>query len=524
VSDRFTASPRARRATLLSLGLARDVATPLHRQLYDQLREAILAGRLAPGARLPSTRALATELGLSRNTVATAFEQLLSEGYVEGRVGAGTYVSPVLPETLLGAAGPAADAAGGGLPARPSQRGEAMAAVIPQRPKPQPAFALAAAELDPLAAREWGRAMVRYWRHPSAELMRQRDPSGWRPLRAAIAAYLGAVRAVRCDPEQVMIVSGAQAGLDLAARLLLDPGESAWVEEPGYPGLRAALLAAGAVAVPVPVDGEGLSVATGRTLAGNARLAAVTPSHQFPLGVTMSLARRLALLEWARETGAWILEDDYDSEYRYAGRPLAALQGLDQEGRVIYVGTFSKVMFPSLRLGYLVLPQALVDLFRRARAAVDDHASAVAQAPLADFIESGQFAAHLRRARARYAERRAVLIEAIESSMGGLLVPAPGEGGLHLLAGLSPAAGIGEAEAVRRAAAGGLTVTPLANYYSGPPDRCGLLLGFGSVDEARIRPAVQRLARALTAPPPLATGSAATGSPATGSSDGRRGR
>jgi len=495
MADRIARSSRARRTALVSLGLVRDGGAPLHRQLYDQLREAILAGRLVPGARLPSTRALATDLSLSRNTVATAFEQLLSEGYVEGRVGAGTYVSPVLPETLLGAAGPAAGTAGGGVPARPSLRGEAIADAMPRRPDRHPAFALAAAELDAVAAREWGRAMVRWWRHPSGELMRQRDPSGWLPLRRAIAAYLGAVRAVRCDPEQVMIVSGAQAGVDLAARLLLDPGDAAWIEEPGYAGLRAAVLAAGAVAVPVPVDAEGLSVSAGRRLAPAARLAAVTPSHQFPLGVTMSLARRLALLDWAREAGAWILEDDYDSEYRYAGRPLAALQGLDPDGRVIYVGTFSKVLFPSIRLGYLVLPASLVDLFRRARASVDDHAPAIAQAPLADFIETGQFAAHLRRCRARYAERRAILIDAIDADLGGLLLPAPGEGGLHLLADL--AGGMDDTEAARLASAQRVTVTPLANYYAGAPDRRGLLMGFGAVDEANIAASVKRLARAL---------------------------
>ena len=501
MADRTAAAPRARRTTLVSLGLARDTVTPLHRQLYDQLREAILAGRLAPGVRLPSTRALASELGLSRNTVATAFEQLLSEGYVEGRVGAGTFVSSVLPEILLGAAGPAAGTAGGGIPARPSRRGDAIAQAVPRRPDRHPAFALAAAELDAVASREWGRAMVRWWRHPAGELMRQRDPSGWLPLRRAIAAYLRAVRAVRCDPDQVMIVSGAQAGVDLAARLLLDPGEEAWVEEPGYAGLRAAMLAAGATAIPVPIDAEGISVAAGRRMAPSARLAAVTPSHQFPLGVTMSLARRLSLLDWAREAGAWILEDDYDSEYRYAGRPLAALQGLDQDGRVIYVGTFSKVLFPSLRLGYLVLPAPLVDLFRRARAAVDDHAPAIAQAPLADFIESGQFAAHLRRCRTRYAERRAVMIDAIDTHLGGLLRPAPGEGGLHLLADLSGSAGFDDREAARRASAQRVSVTPLSSYYAAKPDRSGLLMGFGAVDDAEIVAGVKRLARALASVP-----------------------
>ncbi|MFN4087795.1 MAG: GntR family transcriptional regulator, partial [Alphaproteobacteria bacterium] len=224
--------------SLVALGFARGTGTPLHRQLYDQLREAILVGRLAPGARLPSTRGLAAELALSRNTVATAFEQLLSEGYVEGRVGAGTYVSNVLPEVRPDGAVAGTRPADAGLPALPSRRGEAIAAAIPVRPSRHAAFALAAAELDAVAAGEWGRAMARWWRHPSGELMRERDPSGWLPLRRAIAAYLGAVRAVRCTPEQVMIVSGAQAGLDLSARLLLDPGETAWIEEPGYAGLH----------------------------------------------------------------------------------------------------------------------------------------------------------------------------------------------------------------------------------------------------------------------------------------------
>lgn len=312
---------------------------PLHRQLYEGLRAGILSGRLPARARLPSTRTLAGELGVSRTTVVTAFDQLLDEGYLEGRTGSGTYVAGAVPDGLLGVGA----AAGGELPpARSgrglSRRGETMAATPTSAARDRGsvrAFRPGVPALEEFPFRVWRRLAGRAWRRPRPGLLGYGDPAGYWPLRRGISEHLGPARAVRCSPEQVIVVSGSQQALDLCARVLLDPGDAAWVEDPGYGGARAALLGAGAELVPVPVDAEGLDVGSGVALRAGARLACVTPSHQYPLGATMSLARRLELLRWAGRVGAWVLEDDYDSEYRYSGRPLEALQGLDLGGRVV---------------------------------------------------------------------------------------------------------------------------------------------------------------------------------------------
>jgi GntR family transcriptional regulator/MocR family aminotransferase len=301
---------------------------------------------------------------------------------------------------------------------------------------------------------------------------------------------------VRCRPEQIFIVSGAQQALDLAARVLLDPGDQVWVEEPGYPGLIGALVAAGAAIVPVTVDEAGINVEAGRRQMHGARMACVSPSHQFPLGVTMSLARRLALIEWAREADAFILEDDYDSEYRYAGRPLAALQGLDADGRVIYVGTMSKVMFPALRLGYMVVPEHLVAAFAAIRRLTDNHPSTLVQPALAEFIRDGSLTAHIRRMRALYAERQALLLEAAARHLGDRLLLRPAEAGMHLVGYLptGPSADRDEAIAAR-ARERGVEVTPLAALYQGEPDRNGLLLGYAGLTRGEIENGMRTLAQ-----------------------------
>ena len=496
---------RSSRAALLALGLDPKAPLPLQRQLYDQLREAVLAGRLAPGTRLPASRGLSRELGCSRNTVLAAVEQLVAEGYLEGRVGSGTYVSGVLPEELLAAK--ARDAA---VPRPPAQsrglsaRGRVLAGVLQARPPRHKAFVAGLADLDAFPFDLWGRALARTWRHPPRALLSHGDAAGYLPLRRAIVTYLKAVRAVDCAPEQVVVTSGAQQAVDLAARALLEPGDEVWLEEPGYPGLRGPLVANGARLAPVPVDAEGLSLEAGRRLAPAARLAMVTPSHQYPLGTTMTLARRLALLDWARAGGAWILEDDFDSEYRYAGRPLAALQGLDAAegpGCVLYLGSFSKVLFPSLRLGYLVVPPGLVEAFLRVRGAVDDHPSSTAQPALAAFIEEGHFAAHVRRMRGLYAARQAALVAAIRRRLDGLLAVDPDPAGMHLVAGLAPelAARRSDAEIESRAAAAGITAFALSSFYLGPPARQGLLLGYAALTEREIEAGVERLAAVLEA-------------------------
>ncbi|MDD9879120.1 MAG: PLP-dependent aminotransferase family protein [Magnetovibrio sp.] len=493
---------RASKAPLLAIAVDKTAPEAAYRQVYDQIRTTILEGRIAPGTRLPATRALAAELGVSRNTVLTAYEMLLAEGYTEGRVGSGTEVSGVLPEALLAARGETRPVPRADAPDAAEVRLSALARRLPparQRTRvDKRAFRPGLPEVEQFPWDVWGRLVGRFWRHPPRALLNGMELAGYRPLRDAIAAYLGAMRGVKCDGAQVVITSGAQEALDLVSRLLLDPGDAVWMEEPGYAGLRGAFTAAGARVVPVPVDAEGIDVARGQALAADAVLCAVTPSHQYPLGITMSLARRLELLDWARQAGAWILEDDYDSEYRYAGKPLSALQGLDAHGRVIYVGTFSKVMFQGIRLGYLVLPAPLVEPFLHIRSVLDDAPSLALQPALARFIDDGHFAAHVRRMRALYAERQALLIETIGRDAGGKLTAAADEAGMHLVVDIDPAAGLSDAEVSARAAAAGISAPALSAYYAGEAGRAALVLGYSGLNDAEIRDGVKALRGVFT--------------------------
>ena len=483
------------------ISLDAESQTPLYRQLYDSLRRAILTGLLAPGTRLQSSREMAAELKVSRNTVVNAYEQLLAEGYLEGQVGSGTYVSRALPEELLNAKTPVrARVRAGSGGAELSERGRVFAAfapAVPREPEPVRPFQTGVPALDSFPFETWSKLVARHWRRPPDALLGYGAAQGHAPLRRAIASYLGLSRAVRCTPEQVVVVDGAQMAFDLIARVLLDPGDPAWVEEPGYPGARSALVAAGARVAHVPVDEEGLDVAAGEALEPAARLIYVTPSHQFPLGMTMSLPRRLALLDWASRAGAWVVEDDFDSEYRYEGRPLASLQGLDRDGRVVYVGTFSKFMFPSLRLGYIVAPPNLVDAFVAARAMAGRHSPSVEQAVLTDFIEEGHFGRHIRRMRTLYRERQMLLVAALRSEAGGLLEVEPADAGIQLTAWLPE--GLDDREVAREAAARGVESRALSSFYAGEPGRAGLELGYAAFDEGRIRRGAVRLSAAVRA-------------------------
>jgi GntR family transcriptional regulator/MocR family aminotransferase len=487
------------------------LSTPLYRQLYERVRGAILMGQLTAGTRLPSTRGLARELGVARNTVMLAYGQLLAEGYLESKVGYGTVVARTLPETLLHIPGadlhPPAPAQEQVRHVPLSQRGMALAHapfISGQLPTAEGqllmAFRGGIPALDAFPHRLWAQIVARRVRQRVPRLFAYQDPAGYRPLREAIASYLGMTRGVRCTADQVLIVAGAQAGLNLAAQLLLDPGDAAWIEDPGSLTARGALLGAGAQLVPVPVDREGLVVAAGIARCPHARLALVTPSHQVPLGVTMSLARRLALLQWARQQRAWILEDDYDSEYRYAGRPLEALQGLDHANRVIYIGTFSKALFPALRLGYLVVPPELGEAFMAARRFVDRHVSALEQTALADFMLDGHFTRHLRRMRTLHAERRAAFVAEIQHHLEDILEIQPSEGGMHLVAWLPQ--GMDDQAAARQAAAHGVDTVPLSSFGVEPVQRGGLILGYAAVSEHEMRDGVRRLAAALHSLPP----------------------
>ena len=489
----------------LVLPLDPEASAPLHRQLYSGLRTAILAGRLRPGSRLSATRVLAKQFAISRTTVLNAFDQLLAEGYLESKVGAGTTVAEARPDELLHVEN--VDSATQPSLSRSralSRRGATLAATpanaAPRLQRPR-AFRPCLPALDVFPFKIWGRIAAQRYRRPPSELLEYGQPGGYPPLREAIADYLQAARGVRCSAEQVIVVSGAQQGLDLAARVLLDPGDCAWVEEPGYLGARGVLRGAGVQIVGIPVDNEGLDVVAGRARAPKAKLAYVTPSHQFPLGVTMSLARRLALLAWASKADAWILEDDYDSEYRYAGRPLAALQGLDADGHVIYIGTFSKVLFPGLRLGYLVVPPDMIDAFTAARALTDRHAPSLEQAIVADFMLEGHFGRHIRRTRELYAERQAALVEMVQHELAGLLAVSATEAGMHLIGWLP--ASINDRDAAAHATAHALDTPPLSNYYSHRPQHAGVLLGYTAVSVPEIRTGVQQLAQAWSKLPGL---------------------
>ena len=317
------------------------------------------------------------------------------------------------------------------------------------------------------------------------------DAMGYRPLREAIAEYLGTVRAVRCNASQIMVTTGSQQGLQLSAQVLLDPKDRVWIEEPGYPSARQAFIAAGAHLVPVPVDDEGMKVREMIRRGHTARAAYITPSHQYPLGMTMSATRRMLLLNWAVRTGAWIIEDDYDSEYRFGSRPIASLQGLDTDARVIYVGTFSKVMFPALRVGYVVVPKDLLPAFSAARDAADVFSATLYQAVLTDFIREGHFARHIRRMRMLYMERRKELVKAIRIEMGDMLEVTGAEAGMHLAALLPP--GINDVAVSKRAAQRGISATPLSTCYVRSPARSGLILGYAGANALQIHDGVRKL-------------------------------
>ncbi|MFZ0546629.1 MAG: PLP-dependent aminotransferase family protein [Candidatus Promineifilaceae bacterium] len=476
--------------------------TPLYQRVYTHLRISILSGELKGGAKLPSTRTLAEELGVSRNTILNAYRQLAAEGYIESVQGSGTYVAQISPEHLLTSVVKEASAdaeAPEQLKPRFSDHTRLQLAAprmsrlapLPNEVSPRP-FRFGIPALKTFPYKLWTRLVVRQARSLPLSAFTYQDPAGYLPLREAIAAHVTVSRGVHCIPEQVIVVSGAQGGLDLAARLLLNAGDQVWMEDPGYIKAQSTFLGSGAEIVSVPVDQEGLVVEAGIARAPQARLAYLTPSHQFPLGVTLSLKRRIALLDWARRENAYLVEDDYDSEYHYTKRPLPALQGLDDYGRVIYVGTFSKVLYPALRLGYLILPPQLVDAFRTVRNLIDTHPPILEQAVLAEFVEEGHFTRHLRKMRRLYAERREALLEATRKLPLEIISP---EAGLHCVGWLP--AGMSDRALVQQAASHGVDLVPVANFSMEPMERKGILLGYSEYSVEQIQDGVRRLAAAM---------------------------
>ena len=471
---------------------------PLQAQIYSAIRAAILEGALAPGGSLQSSRGLAADLRVSRTTTLLAYEQLTAEGYLSARRGSGTFVALELPDDL-----PRASTSGPSVRSNHpplSRRGAALASTPPNAIRvggPPRAFRLGVPALDLFPIKQWTALVNRRLRSVSFAQLDYGDPAGLRPLRNAIADHVRAARGTRCSADQVIVLAGAQRGLEMMCQMLLDPGDEAWMEEPGYHGIRCALVAAGARIRPGRVDDDGLDVEAMARRSPRAKLAYVTPSHQFPLGVPMSLSRRLALLKWATDASAWILEDDYDSEFRYGTRPIPCLHGLDVDGRVIYVGSFSKTVFPSLRLGFVIVPDDLQERMVAARRAADLHPPAIDQLVLADFMEGGHFERHLRRMRAAYAERLHALEHAAARYCAGALHLRPVKTGMHAVADLED---VSAERLFSEAAARGVELMPMSVYCATKgTTRNAIILGFAPIRPEAIHRGMERLAAAIEA-------------------------
>jgi GntR family transcriptional regulator / MocR family aminotransferase len=484
------------------VAIDRRAKTPMYRQLYDWFRKSITTGHMRPGQRVLSTRSLAAELKISRIPVVNAYEQLLAEGYFETFTGSGTCVARSIPEdssappVTRGGAGPSKNKFSQEATKTRSRRMSRREIALAQLPSQSwlnivGPFRASQPALEHFPIGIWSKLVARHARTSAKGVMGYGDAMGYLPLREAISEYLGASRAVRCDASQIMVTTGSQQGLQLCAQVLFDPQDIVWLEEPGYPSARQAFIAAGARLLPVPVDHEGMNFADMIRRGRRPRAVYITPSHQYPLGVAMGATRRMLLLNWALRSDAWIIEDDYDSEYRFGSRPISSLQGLDSNDRVIYIGTFSKVMFPALRLGYIVIPKDLVAAFSAARDAADVFSSTLYQLVMADFIREGHFARHIRRMRMLYMERRRVLAEAIEKEMGDACEVIGAEAGMHLVVMLP--AGVDDVAVSKRAATRGVSATPLSTCYLGSTPKHGLVLGYGGANERQIRDGVRKL-------------------------------
>lgn len=489
----------------LLLSLTLDVASdkPLGMQLHTALREMILSGALRAGERLPATRTMASDLGISRTTIVEVFERLCEEGLLDTRVGAGTFVTR---EALVNrpSAPPAQSDTPESSPGKPElswviRRAESsLVDRLPHNPRP---FTTAMPALDAFPIVQWNRQISKLWRSQPDLMMTYSDARGLPALRQAITYHLRANRGISCDPEQLFIVNGAQDAFQLLSRMLLETNDKVWFENPGAIGARNCFTASGAELVPVPVDEEGMQVEVGLRDAPAFKLAFVTPSHQQPIGSTMSLHRRLALLRAAERAGAWVVEDDYDGEFHYSGRPLPTLKSIDREDRVIYVGTFSKTLFPGLRLGYFLPPSTLAAAFEKVLRTFVSGVPSLSQAAVAAFMDEGHFAAHLRRMRKLYAARHNVLQDAAKAHLRGLLEIVPANAGLHTVGYLSP--DVSENAIVERAWQEGITVVPISRFCIEPIDKKGLVLGFSGARPAELQDAVKVLANVIRTSKPI---------------------
>ena len=475
-------------ADLYAWQLDRASRTPLTRQIYMQARSAVLSGALRPGTRVPSSRAMASKLGVARASVVLAYEHLLAEGYVESRHGSGTFIAEDL-TGLVPRRRSASRATKRAMPTPVQNFSDFERSALQSDARP---FNTGRTLIDARTAETWRSLTHRAVRRLGANDFGYTDPAGLAELRANICDYLRAARAVRCDPEQIVITAGTQQAIDIAIRVLLVPGDEVWVEDPGYPLTHAQLLLAKVRPHPIPVDAQGLVVDAGLRKAPRARAAFVTPSHQFPTGVALSMVRRLELLAWARQSGAFIVEDDYTSEFRYSGPPLASLQGLDNTEQVIYVGTLNKALFPGLRIGYAVVPRALLQAFTGARYLIDRQPATLQQTVVSEFMQQGHFAAHVRRMRQLYREQRDALAEILMQRAAGRLDVAVPDQGMHLVAYLCDASSDIAIEAAAQRA--GIVVRAISRFYRAARPRRGLMLGFSGFPRQLIVPSAARLA------------------------------
>jgi GntR family transcriptional regulator/MocR family aminotransferase len=464
-----------------TLALDEASAEPLFRQIYGRIAGAVLDGRLAPGARLPSARSLAAQLSIARGTVDAAYQLLAGEGYIVSRGAAGTLVDPALDQRLL-------------KPTRTTQASAARLAPAIEPPRTLPLFQMGVPALDVFPHKVWSRLIARRGRTLGAIDHAYQPPAGNEALRLQVARYLAVARGISCAPSQVLITAGYQGALGLITRALMKPGDPAWLEHPGYPNGHDALRRAGMRLVGVPVDADGFDVAWALSKAKPARIAFVTPTHQYPLGITMSLQRRMALLKWAEGAEGWIVEDDYDSEFRYQGKPLPALKSLDRRDRVLYVGTFSKVLSPGLRVGYVVVPPSLVGRFTDIAQSLQPPPNALIQATIAEFLEQGYLARHIRRMRQLYAERRVALAEALGEYVPALSIELK-PGGMHLLARLPR--GTNDMALVAKLKQHGIGPSSLSGCGVGRPYEPGLVIGFTNVPTTKASQAARALASAL---------------------------
>ena len=480
-------------ADFYAVEVDRAADAPVFRQIYLQLRSAILSGALRPATKLPSTRELAAQLGVSRSAVVSAFEQLLAEGYASGKKGAGTYIASDLPEPFAAKHGRKKRSVSVAKAAASSRDLDGFVDVTTQ--SDERPFNLGRTLVDARTAELWRKLSARNLRSFGRHHLGYGDPQGMPELRRSVCDYLQSARAVRCEPEQVIITAGTQQAVNLVIRVMQGPDKEVWIEDPGYSLTRLALVAAGAKVCPIPVDQHGVNVTDGISRAPKARAVFITPSHQFPTGVVLSMARRLELLAWARESGAWIIEDDYASEFRYGGRPLASLQGLDEAERVIYIGTLNKSLFPGLRMGYAVVPPSLVRPFVTARYLMDRQPSSLCQAVVAGFMQEGHFAAHIRRMREMYRDQRDALVAAIRRRLSDHLTVDPPDQGMHLVA--YTRRGLSDVRIERAAREHCVIVRAMSCLYIEAPARSALMLGFSGYPSQTIAPAIARLARAF---------------------------